>query len=197
MNNNRAPDACWHSSLELLQCLKAIGWMPTGVGCAVGIHPLDGSRWLQLAPDDSRWLQVAPESSRWLQMAPGGSRWINPINEHVTVHCACAELLKVPLSNKKFWIRKLIRFHWFFHVFSFDPQKKRKSRKTRKSQNVAKPLYYRQVFEITAISLDVFWTFLGQLRINYLLLMISRVRPSRRTEKKGRSRVIWPINFDW
>ena len=28
---------------------------------------------------------------------PGGSRWINPINEHVTVHCACAELLKVPL----------------------------------------------------------------------------------------------------
>ena len=56
----------------------------------------EGSRRLQVAPDGSRWLQVAPESPRWLQMAAGGSRWINTINEHVTVHCACAELSKVP-----------------------------------------------------------------------------------------------------
>ena len=57
----------------------------------------EGSRRLQVAPDGSRWLQVAPDGSRWFKMAPGGSRWINPINEHVTVHCACAELLKVLL----------------------------------------------------------------------------------------------------
>ena len=44
-------------------------------------------------------------------------------------------------------------------MFSFDPQKNRKSRKTWKSRNVAKPLYCRQDFEITAISLDVFFDF--------------------------------------
>ena len=74
-------------------------------------------------------------------------------------------------------------------------KKLEKVEKTWKSRNVAKPLYCRHVFEITAISLDVFSTFLGQLRINYLLLMNSRVRPSRRTAKKGRWRVIWTINF--
>ena len=153
--------------------------------------------WPRIGKSGPGGAQGLTEGSRWLQMAPGGSRWINPINARVTVHCACAELLKVPLSNKTSWIRKVIRFHLFFHAFSFHPQKNRKSRKTWKSRNVAKPLYCRQVFEITAISLDVFWTFLGQLRINYLVFMISRVRPSRRTEKKGRSRVIWPINFDW
>ena len=79
------------------------GWLRIGKSGPGGAQGLtEGSRRLQMTPDGSRWLQKAPDGSRCLQMAPGGSRWINPINEHVTVHCACAELLKVPLSNKTY-----------------------------------------------------------------------------------------------
>ena len=58
--------------------------MPTGVGCAVGIHPLDGSRWLQMVLRTGRLsLKKMIGFRGWPRIGksgPGGAQGLNVNN---------------------------------------------------------------------------------------------------------------------